>query len=183
MTDVQTIRWREWKGVGLQHVVLRRNEDGFLAEAAVVGSNPIPFAACWRILIDAFWNARRVEVELIGTGHKIVIEADGKGNWKKDGRIVAELRGALDPDISITPFTNSFPVKRLNMRKGECAEIRTAYIDIMGGSVFADPQRYTCLEEGRLYLYESLDSDFHREIVFDSDGFVATYPGLFQRLP
>jgi uncharacterized protein len=45
-----------------------------------------------------------------------------------------------------------------------------------------DPQRYTCLERGRRYRYESLDSDFVREIDVDADGLVVTYPGLFRRV-
>lgn len=37
--------------------------------------------------------------------------------------------GVLVPDLSLTPLTNSFPVWRLQLRKGEHAEIRAAYID------------------------------------------------------
>jgi hypothetical protein len=46
----------------------------------------------------------------------------------------------------------------------------------------SDRQRYTCLEPLRAYRYESLDSDFVREIQVDQNGLVVTYPGLFRRL-
>jgi hypothetical protein len=49
-------------------------------------------------------------------------------------------------------------------------------------SVTTDPQRYTRLETGKRYRYESLDSDFVREIDIDDDGLVVTYPGLFRRI-
>ena len=45
-----------------------------------------------------------------------------------------------------------------------------------------DPQRYTCLEPLKRYRYESIDSDFMREIEVDRRGIVVTYPGLFRRL-
>ena len=45
-----------------------------------------------------------------------------------------------------------------------------------------DPQRYTCLAPLKRYRYESIDSDFTREIEVDSRGLVVTYPGLFRRL-
>jgi len=48
--------------------------------------------------------------------------------------------------------------------------------------VTIDPQRYTCLEPMRRYRYESLDSDFTREIEVDLDGLVVVYPGLFRRI-
>jgi hypothetical protein len=45
-----------------------------------------------------------------------------------------------------------------------------------------DPQRYTCLEPLKRYRYESIDSDFTRDIEVDRSGLVVTYPGLFRRL-
>ena len=56
-----------------------------------------------------------------------------------------------------------------------------AYIDVADLTVVPDPQRYTRLDED-LYLYESLDSEFSREITVDFDGFVIDYPGLFERV-
>jgi hypothetical protein len=173
------LRWQAWDGPGIQHIVLRPAGEGLVAEGVVVGSDA--FASGFRIAIDRTWAARRVEVAVTGGG-ALLLESDDTGHWTRAGRRVPELDGALEPDISVTPFTNSFPVKRLKLARGESAEIRTAYVDVENMTVFADPQRYTCLEEGRLYLYESLDSDFCREISFASDGFVASYPGLFRRL-
>jgi hypothetical protein len=49
-------------------------------------------------------------------------------------------------------------------------------------NVTADPQRYTCLEPMRRYRFESLDSDFVREIEVDKNGLVVLYPGLFRRV-
>ena len=45
-----------------------------------------------------------------------------------------------------------------------------------------DPQRYTCLQAGQPYRYESVDSDFVRELDVDAHGFVVTYQGLFRRV-
>ena len=56
------------------------------------------------------------------------------------------------------------------------------YIVIPQGRVTVDPQRYVCLEPRRRYRYESLDSDFVREIAVDADGLVTTYPDLFRRV-
>ena len=92
------------------------------------------------------------------------------------------LDGAIDVDISATPFTNTLPIRRLQLAPGDSAEIRTAYIHLPDLEIVRDPQRYTCLEPLRRYRYESLDSDFVREIEVDADGLVVTYPGLFKRL-
>ena len=174
------LRWQEWDGIGIQHVTVNPDADGgFRAEGMVVGSDP--FACSFRLAIDRNWLVRRVEVAVVA-GETVVLDHDGAGNWTRDGNPERELSGAWEPDISVTPLTNIFPVRRLGLTKGQKAEIRTAYIDVPTLAVFADPQRYTCLEEGSLYLYESLDSDFRAEVSLGADGFVTTYPNLFRRV-
>ncbi|MFD9897651.1 putative glycolipid-binding domain-containing protein [Mesorhizobium sp. NPDC059025] len=175
-------RWQEWEGGGTQHLVLNRRLDGLSVDAVAVSSDPHPFAVRYRIAIDTDWLTRRVEVALVGREDDLVLEADGAGHWTMNGRSMPALDGALEPDLSVSPFTNTLPVKRLRLAKGASAEIRTAYVYAPTLEVFPDPQRYTCLEEGRLYLYESLDSDFRREVSFDEHGLVTEYPGLFRRL-
>lgn len=100
----------------------------------------------------------------------------------KLGTALPELNGAIDIDISITPFTNTLPIRRLNLRSGESYEILVVYIRMPGLSITTDRQRYTCLEVGRRYRYESVDSDFAREIEVDAHGLVVTYPDLFRRM-
>lgn len=175
-------RWQEWEGGGTQHLVLNAGRDGLSVDAVAISSDPHPFAVQYRIAIGTDWLTRRVEVALVGRKDELVLEADGAGHWTMNGRPVPALDGALEPDLSVSPFTNTLPVKRLRLAKGASAEIRTAYVYAPTLEVFPDPQRYTCLEEGRLYLYESLDSDFRREVAFDEHGLVTTYPGLFRRL-
>ena len=56
-----------------------------------------------------------------------------------------------------------------------------AYVDFEELTVLPDAQRYTRLDED-LYRYESLDSDFTRDLTVDAAGFVVEYPGLFERV-
>ena len=56
------------------------------------------------------------------------------------------------------------------------------YVQFPGLDITTDRQRYTGLEPRRLYRYESLDSDFSREITVDDEALIVTYPGLFRRL-
>jgi hypothetical protein len=109
--------------------------------------------------------------------------SDGAGNWRYgSGEPLPELVGALDVDLTATPFTNTLPIRRLRLKAGESAEIRAAYIRFPDLAVMPDRQRYTCLEAGRLYRYEAVDGDFSRDIEVDDNGLVVTYPGLFRRI-
>lgn len=186
MANVVVARWQDWSGTGLEHLVVRERPREIVAESVVVASaNDAPFAARYRIRCDKSWRVRNAEVGIVGNDRKteIAIVGDAKGNWSDaSGKPLPKLAGAIDIDLSLTPFTNTLPIRRLKLRAGESAEIAVVYILAPALKLTIDPQRYTCLAPLRRYRYESLDSDFTRDIEVDRRGLVVTYPGLFRRL-
>jgi hypothetical protein len=177
-------RWQSWDAKGIEHLVLREGSREVVAESVVVGSaDDSVFALRYLIRCDKSWRVRSAEVAVIGSDRKIEIAGDGKGNWSdSSGKHLPKLAGATDIDLSATPFTNTLPIRRLKLRAGHSAEIVTVYILAPALTLATDPQRYTCLEPLKRYRYESIDSDFMREIEVDRRGMVVTYPGLFRRL-
>jgi hypothetical protein len=145
-------RWRDWAGEGLEHLVLRAGSDGIRAEAVVIGA---------------------ADDEIFAVQYRITCDA----GWRPP-----DLAGAIDVDLTATPFTNTLPVRRLELRNGQAEVIAVVYVEIPSLTVVARRQRYTCLEPGRRYRFESLESGFTREIEVDDDGLVRTYPGLFRRV-
>jgi hypothetical protein len=122
-------------------------------------------------------------VRVIGVDTAIDLMSDGAGRWRDAGGLaLPELDGAIDVDLSVTPFTNTLPIRRLDLTEGQHADIRAVYLRLPDLSLTIDRQRYTCLKRGRQYRYESLDSDFTRDIDVDAGGLVVTYPGLFRRV-
>jgi uncharacterized protein len=184
MSKASVARWQDWKARGIEHLVLRQSSRGVVAESVVVASaDGAPFAIRYRIRCDNSWRVRSAEVGIVGHDRKIEIAGDGKGHWSgASGKPLPKLAGAIDIDLSVTPFTNTLPIRRLKLKAGQSAEIVAVYILAPALTVTTDPQRYTCLEPGRRYRYESIDSDFARDIEVDSRGLVVTYPGLFRRL-
>ena len=176
-------RWREWSGSGLQHLVLRQKSDRVIAEAAVLVTEDALFAAHYWIECDRKWRVQRVEATVVGDDRRILIESDREGHWRDaTGRPLPDLDGAFDVDLPITPFTNTLPIRRLGLSAGQSADLKVVYILLPEFTITTDPQRYTCLETGRRFRYESLDSDFVRELEVDADGLVLDYPGLFRRV-
>jgi uncharacterized protein len=178
------VRWHDWSGKGVEHLVLSEGSDEIIAEAAIlVTIGDEDFAVRYRILCDRSWSVRRAEIAQIGGGDALELASDGAGNWvDRSGTPMPQLTGAIDIDISITPFTNTLPIRRLHLQPGQSTDILAVYIQLPGLTVTTDRQRYTCLEPDRRYRYESLDSDFTREIEVDDNGLVVTYPGLFRRV-
>jgi uncharacterized protein len=184
MSEKIIVRWHDWSGKGIEHLVLREGSDEIIAEAAILGTaGDEVFAARYRILCDKSWRVRKVEIAQIGHGGAVELASDGAENWV-DGSAapMPQLAGAIDIDISITPFTNTLPIRRLRLQAGQSEDILAVYVQLPGLNVTTDRQRYTCLEPNRRYRYESLDSDFTRDIEVDDHGLVVIYPGLFRRV-
>ncbi len=175
-------RWINWQGEGLEHLVLRRAANAVAAESVVIGSaEGRAFALRYRIDCDRSWCVRKVTLDVLG-GDSIELSSDGRGSWlDKSHRVLRKLAGAIDVDISATPFTNTLPIQRLKLRVGESREIAAVYFLVPQLKVSLDRQRYTRLDR-RHYRYESVDSDFRRDIELDSGGLVTSYPGLFRRV-
>ena len=171
-------RWRDATGAGLEHCRVQRRGGEVEIESLVIA--PEGFAARYRIDGDAGWRVREAEIELLGTGEWLVLRSDGAGRWTADDVPVPDLDGAFDIDISMTPFTNTLPIRRLGLAVGASAEIEVAYIDMPSLALTRRPQRYSRLAK-RLWRFETLDMDFAAEITVDGDGLVVAYPGLFAR--
>lgn len=183
MSKKTIARWRDWPGNSIERLVLNETRDRIHAESVIIskdGDNP--FAARYEIICDPEWRVRHVSVRLANLDRGIELSCDGNGNWSDKSGDKPELRGAIDVDISATPFTNTLPIRRLKLGAMQTADINTVYIRLPELTVTTDAQRYTCLDPGGLYRYESLDGDFARDIEVDSEGLVVTYPGLFRRI-
>lgn len=177
-------RWQDRSGRGTEHLVLSEIGDAIVAEAAVLAeAGGVLFAARYRIACDRAWRVSRVEIGLIGDDRTIELASDGAGHWSDAaGTPLPGLDGAIDVDLTITPFTNTLPIRRLGLRAGQSAEILVVYVDFPHLTVTREPQRYACLEPGRRYRFETIDGDFVRDLHVDEHGLVLTYPGLFRRL-
>jgi hypothetical protein len=176
-------RWQEWSGKGIEHLVLRQRLDRIVAEGVISATaQEHHFAVLYRIECDPGWRVKSTHVRVIGADAAIDLISDGAGRWRDaTGLERPDLEGAIDVDLSITPFTNTLPIRRLDLTAGQHADIRVVYLSFPDLNLTIDRQRYTCLKRDQ-YRYESLDSDFARNLDVDADGLIVTYPGLFRRV-
>ena len=153
-----------------------------MASGIVVGATDRgPFGLYYRLVIDPGWHLREATFAT-AAGTRLSLLADGFGGWQDgDGRGLPELTGCIDIDIEATPFTNTLPIRRLGLGRGESATIRVAYVSLPGLELTCAAQRYTSLDGDRHYRFESLDSGFTADLRVDSHAIVLDYPGLFRR--
>ena len=85
---------------------------------------------------------RRVELALDGGATRRALLADGAGSWRWEGGDgLPEVDGALDVDLTVTPATNTLPIRRLarQLETGQAADLRMAWVQFPGLEVLAWP--------------------------------------------
>jgi hypothetical protein len=179
----RTIRWSAWEGfeTGIEHLDIRREGSGIVAAGVLTGSDEDgSYGLFYELVIDDGWRVRDAKLFLT-SGPRLHLESDGRGSWRANGQGRPDLQGCIDIDIQASPVTNTLPVRRLALDRAQGADIRVAYIRVPSLAVEPVRQRYTALEPGSLYRFESLEGAFKADLPVDQEGFVMNYPRLFRR--
>jgi uncharacterized protein len=179
--------WRAVRWLALEHLHLRDDESGVEADALIVGSfEGAPLRLQYEVRCDRGWCTNAVAVTDLNRDEQIVLIRQADGDWRDaSGADQPELAPAIDVDIAATPFTNTLPIRRLGLEPGQAEEITVVYIAVTPSLSFRPArQRYARLPsdgKGDHYLYQSLESEFERELRVDSNGLVIDYPGIWHR--
>jgi hypothetical protein len=175
------VKWINWTQDATENLVLSERPEAIFVESTIINHGERPFTIKYSLTCDPSWKVKTLNLELVETKEKIKLESDRYGNWSNDSGIIPKLHGAIDVDISATPFTNTLPIRRLKLGEKQHAEILVVYIKIPELSLDIDLQRYTCLSKDT-FLFEQINRNFTRKIKIDKDGIVVRYPGLFKRI-
>jgi hypothetical protein len=175
------VRWTSWNQDAIETLVLTERPEGIFVKSTIINHDEKHFTIKYTLILDASWRVKTLNLELLDTKEKIKLESDGQGNWSNDTGIIPKLHGAIDIDITATPFTNTIPIRRLKLGKKQQAEILVVYVTIPELSFDIDRQRYTSVSK-YIYLFEQINNNFTRKIKVDKDGLVVTYPGLFRTI-
>ena len=181
----------EWEALdwrGLEHVVVSADAAGFRANGQLVVGPPVgPASVTYQLSCDAGWRVTGLTITAASAaGSRILsLRADDHGHWLADGQPRPDLDGCIDVDISLTPLTNTLPIRRLTWAPGSPQDLDVVYVSAPDLTVRRASQRYTRLGTGpddnaTIYRYES--GSFKADLTVDGDGFVSDYPGLWRRV-
>lgn len=184
------IYWLPWNDPGCEHLSLVIGEQGVEAKGAILRKrDDMHFRCRYHLQADPDWTFRRLEFVVNGCSEtrprRLLLEHLENGSWAIDGQPAPQLAGCVDIDIQVTPFTNSLPIRRLALAKGESRDLTVAYVPLPDLAPKPVAQRYTCLaplgEDGGIYRYEGLFRNFTADLEVDRDGVVMDYPDTFHR--
>jgi hypothetical protein len=181
------VYWQATRWLSLEHLQVRVDEQGVHADGLIVGADEAPLRLRYEVACDRGWRTTALRVTDLASDVCIDLRNVAGEGWRDvDGLEVADLADAIDVDIAATPFTNTLPIRRLELEPEQAQEIAVVYVEVEPTlSVRPARQRYTrraSADAADRYLYESLESDFARELVVDANGLVVDDPGLWRRV-
>jgi uncharacterized protein len=182
--SASVLYWRRTDVEGLERLELTIEPDAITATSTVICLEASGFRLEHRWRLDPEWRAQSVTIERWNSqGHGVLrLERAGSG-WRVDGTARPDLEGAEEPDLSITPFCNTFPIRRTPEGPGKSLSLDTAFIDGPALTVARSSQRYDRQGPGRLrYVDLGLSRGFEADLVVDDVGLVLRYEHLFEQV-
>ena len=174
--------WRGLRWTSLEYLTLNKSRSRRVLDGTIIGLiRKTPFSLHYRIICDRNWETRRADISTVhGTARKqlrLVVDQDKR--WRHKGRELASVRGSRDIDLSISPSTNTLPIKRLNLRVGESGETTAAWVQFPALSIRPLHQTYMNLGH-HTFAYSS--RSFKTRIKLDRAGLVMDYPPFWKRI-
>ena len=182
------LEWEALDWPGLEHVIVCDDAAGFRADSQQIAGPPFgPSRINYQVSCDSGWRLTGLTISAASAAgsQALTLVVEPGGRWLADGRRRPDLDGCTDVDISLTPLTNTLPIRRLSWSPGIARDLDVVYVSAPELSVEPVRQRYTLLsrdtERGEaLYRYES--GSFSADLTVDADGYVTNYPGLWRRV-
>jgi hypothetical protein len=179
----RNISWNGMKYQSIEHCSIREESVQIVIDGNIMGeSDGRAFNASYSIRVDRNWGVQyaRVDIAVKGLGLENLLELErSEDRWLVNEQYDERFGDCRDIDISLTPFTNTIPIRRLELQDGECREIEVIYIDVLEKKVKSMKQSYMRVSEGK-YVYKNTDGSFRAELLTDGDGMIVSYPGLFR---
>ncbi|RAJ35671.1 putative glycolipid-binding domain-containing protein [Pedobacter cryoconitis] len=175
-----------WEGhhyKSVENCVVTIQEKGTEITAVVIGdSGEKPFRLDYTIRTNQKWETVFFDIKSQFDDQRVELsfESDGKGNWTDHGKPLEEFKGCIDIDISLTPFTNTLPIRRLGSKLKTEQEIKVIYFDILKQRVRPNLQAYIALTDF-CYQYRNINNGYEALLTVDEQGLVVVYPSRFIR--
>ncbi len=174
--DGYTARWQRWEADADEVLTLRWENEAWTATGEV-GRERVSYV----LRLSPTWQVRQFLLFRDLDEPDLWLGTDGNGRWgEMNGDHRTDLDGCTELDLSCTPFTNTLPIRRLQLDVGDAADIAVAMIDVETLGVTKVRQRYHHVAERR-WEYTNLDSGATATFDVDRYGLVRDYPELFRR--
>jgi uncharacterized protein len=181
---LRTVLWSRRDQVSFEYCQLEQMRDDFRLSGTVLTSHDgTPLRLEYMVLCDERWVTRSVRLSLMhdSASRDLTLVADDQRRWWHEGDELSAVAGCVDIDISLSPSTNTLPIRRLSLVRGERRDVTAAWVRFPEMTVEPLTQCYERTGD-RLYRYSSGGGAFTADIEVDELGLVVRYPPFWERV-
>lgn len=180
----EDIAWEALEWQSTERTSFVPADGGYVVNSQLKGVvDSVAFDLAYTLRVDAQWRVRAISISSQAASDTKLVDllADGNGNWTDAaGQPLPQFRGCIDIDISLSPLTNTLPIRRLDFSGQPKQATTVVYISLPSGDLKPMHQWYT-KHSDTVYTYED-ENNYTNTIAVDQNGLVVDYPGLFKRV-
>lgn len=173
------ISWRGQAWSSAEHCEVAASEAGIEARGSIAGTTEdgTEFEIKYSLELSPDWDIQHVVVrDMKNEGNELDLQRENDQWFDVDGMHLEKFDNVAFVDISLTPFTNTLPIKRLQFEGDQPQRIDVLYIDLPKFELRRVSQFYSKIGKN---TYRFQQDDFSADLVVDEDGLVVVYPELF----
>ena len=175
--DGFSARWRHWDLDTDDTLTLRWENEAWTAMGEI-GHEKVSYV----VRLSPTWQVRQFLLFRDASDPDLWLGTDGGGRWgEMNGAHRPDLDGCQDIHLSCTPFTDTIPIRRLQLDVGDSTELATAHIDVTTLGVVPERRRFEHIA-GRHWRITQVESGVAVEVDVDQYGLVHDHPGLARRV-
>jgi hypothetical protein len=181
---VRSLLWTRRDRISLEYFQLHHTSDDVRLGGTVLTSHDgKPLRVEYIVHCDRSWVTRSVRISLThdAASRELTLIADDQRRWWSEGKELPAVAGCVDIDISLSPSTNTLPIRRLSLAPGEESDVIAAWVRFPELTLEPLPQRYVRTGDS-LYRYASGGGAFTADIEVDELGLVVRYPPAWERV-
>jgi hypothetical protein len=196
----RAVAWVKDDPFGVEFAEIQIAEEHMSARGVAVGTAPLPYRLDYELGTQIGFATARLRVTSRGEGwrRELDLRRDADGVWSvaaaEEGHLdlppaggdSAQLVGALDCDLGLSPVTNMMPILRHGLlHAGGPIEFTMAWVAVPALAVQPDGQRYLHVRSAadhHVIRYEAIDASFAADITVDADAVVIDYPAIARQL-
>lgn len=175
--------WQSVAWTGLEILQLRK-ANAVTVQSVIVGKSEghTPFAITYTITLNNNWHIKSIVVRSLLDEKKVRLTNREDKWYDGDGTHLPAFDGTEYIDLTLSPFTNTLPIRRLPFVADKRRKIDVIYIDLPNFSLRKVQQYYSKLSN-YTYRYQDVEvENFVANITVDDDLLVTDYQGLFKRV-
>lgn len=175
----RSITWKALAWEGTEECTIEATDSGVRVESHLSGTTEdnVPYEISYLLELTPDWTAQHVLVKDATDEGKYLDLVRENGRWlDPDGVHLTDFDSCDFVDITLTPLTNTLPIKNLRFEGKEPVAIDVLYVNLPGFTIGRKTQGYSKVGD---HTYHFQQRDFSADIVTDDDDLVVIYPGLF----